>query len=597
MGKGSFMQQLTRWREEGRISALDARFGSFLAERSGNETLGLLGAVASHLRSQGHVCLDPRLPPEDLPGLDLQSAWAAIQTLDSLWLGRGSDHWHPLVLDEGRLYLGRLHRAECRIAERILAWSRMPNRPAPDREDMERLFPEPDPGSLQQALAAVVAMLRPCTLITGGPGTGKTTTVLRILALQLRQRPELAIRLLAPTGKAAARLTESLQQGRSRLRLPGFDPARIPDRVSTVHRFLGLGHGRPRYHRHRPAPVDLVVLDEASMIDLETMQRLLDALPEHAGLILLGDPDQLASVEAGSVLADLVAPARDAAFTRATRETIAAAGLPVEHLEDGDALDDGLVRLTHSHRFPSDRGIGKLAAAVRHGDAEWSCLQEIARSNPEIELLEWRGDKLPSDAFDGFLEALDSARHADVEAALEALADARVLCALRRGPAGVEILNATLAERLGRADDRHAHGRPILVTRNAAVLGVYNGDMGVLWESAERTNHGRPRLHACFLSESGNLRRLPLPELPEHEPAYAITVHKSQGSEYDRILLVLPPEPHPLVTRELIYTALTRARNSVRILATPASWNEGVTRRTQRASGLADRLECLLPDG
>lgn len=585
------VQRLEGWREEGRIAALDARFGLFLAEGSGSEALGLLGAVVSRQRGLGHVCLDPRLPPDDLPGLDLDTAWNEMQAVPPPWLGRSLDDWSPLVLDAERLYLGRLHAAETALAERVRRWSTAGSAPPPDPDLVRRLFPDDGPGSADQRLAAALAAIRPFTVITGGPGTGKTTTVVRVLAMRLATQADLAIRLLAPTGKAAARLSESLAASKARLDLPEDLVTRIPERVTTVHRFLGLGHGRPRYDRHHPAPVNLVVLDEASMIDLPTMHRLVEALPETAALILLGDPDQLASVEAGSVLADLVAPARPDAFTAGVKKALQAAGIrPPPEVGDARPLDDSLVRLTWSHRFSAERGIGKLAALVREGEANWDALLTIAEAHEEIEVSTWQGERLSRDTLDDFLDDLNARDHDTVEGALQALGRARVLCALRRGPAGVETLNALVAERLDQPRERHAHGHPVLVTRNAPALGVYNGDMGVLWKEEDETAENGFRLRACFPAEGGQVHRLPLAELPEHEPAYALTVHKSQGSEYDRVLLILPPEPHPLVTRELIYTALTRAKTFVRIVAAPESWNAGVERRTRRASGLADRL-------
>ncbi|RMG29609.1 MAG: exodeoxyribonuclease V subunit alpha [Gammaproteobacteria bacterium] len=585
------LPQLEDWRRDGRIAPLDAHFGRFVARGSGHAALGLLAAVVSRQRSLGHVCLDARQLPEDLPGPELEAAWRAVRSLDSPWLGRGPGAWSPLVLDGARLYLGRMHAAECRVAGALRRRLEAPDLPPPRPEHIRALFPGDGPGIDGQRLAAVIAALRPFALITGGPGTGKTTTVLRVLALRLLRQPELAIHLLAPTGKAAARLTESLRAQRSSLAVPGLDPARIPDRVSTVHHFLGLGRGRPRYDRRHPAPVDLVVLDEASMIDLPTMDRLLEALPETAGLLLLGDPHQLASVEAGSVLADLVEGADPRAFSPAMQARLRALGVPLpEGTASGSRADDALVALTWSHRFPPDRGIGKLAAAVRSGTASWEEVEAIAAQHPEIELLTWQGKRLPPGWLDGFVEPLDNRTCTNLPSALRHLGRARVLCALRSGPAGVETLNQVVAERLAakRGGQPSLHGTPVLVTRNAPALGLYNGDMGVLW--AHETATGERRVRACFLGPDGEIHCLPRAELPEHEPAYALTVHKSQGSEYDRVLLVLPDTPHPLVTRELLYTALTRARRAVRILAGPETWDAGVNRRTQRASGLTERL-------
>ena len=591
MNEQALREQLRRWREAGLLSSLDLHFGLFVAEGSGSPALGLLAAVTSRQRGLGHVCLDPALPPGELPGLELEALWLEALDAGPPWVcAGGTDPPGPLVHDHGRLYLGRMHAAECALAERLGRWSTAPAGIPPERGLVDRLFPKRDPGAAGQRLAAVLAAIRPFTVITGGPGTGKTTTVVRVLALRLAARPELAIRLLAPTGKAAARLSESLRTSKAALGVDEALAGRIPDRVTTVHRFLGLGYGRPRFHRHHPAPVDLVVLDEASMIDLPTMHRLMEALPAHAALILLGDPDQLASVEAGSVLADLVAPARPEAFTAPTRTALERAGVPLPPpVVDAGPLDDTLARLAFSHRFSADRGIGLLARSVRDGTADWAALQRIAAEHEEIECVSWAGTQVPRTALEDLLAALDPDRHETVEAALDALGEARVLCALRGGAAGVDAFNAQIARRLGRDTRGTLHGLPVLVTRNAHTLGVYNGDMGVLWE--EPDTQGRRRLRACFPMPPAGVRRIPLAELPEHETAFALTVHKSQGSEYDRILLVLPPEPHPLVTRELIYTALTRARRFVRILATPACWEAGVRQRTRRASGLAVRLQ------
>ncbi len=582
-------EQLEHWREAGELSPLDLRFGLFVARESGSEALGLLAAVTSRQQRLGHVCLDPRLAADALPGADLETAWREIEVLESPWLGRSEGEWCPLVLERGRLYLGRLHHAECGVARRVRAWSTAPAGAPPDPARVRRLFPEGGRGNDGQRLAAVLAAVRPFTVVTGGPGTGKTTTVVKVLAMRLAARPDLAIRLLAPTGKAAARLSESIRASRQRLDLEPELVARIPERVTTVHRFLGLGRGHPRHDRYHPAPVDLVVLDEASMTDLPTMHRLLEALPERASLILLGDPDQLASVQAGSVLADLVAPARAGVFTPATRRLLQAAGVEAPPSPTAARpVDDTLARLHHSHRFSAERGIGRLAAAVQAGEGDWETLQEIAAGHDEVECLEWQGDRLPPAALDGLLEDLDPARHPAVDQALDGLGRARCLCALRSGPSGVEGLNALIAGRLGRPLLPAGHGLPVLVTRNAHALGVFNGDMGVLWQ--ERDGRGVGRLRACFRDPEGEILRLPPAELPGHETAYALTVHKSQGSEYDRVLLVLPPEPHPLVTRELIYTALTRARHRVRVVASRASWEAGVAVRTRRASGLAERL-------
>jgi len=612
---------LERWRREGRLAPLDRRLGLFVARGSGRPALGLLAALASRQLRDGHVCLERGSPPEDLweegrgelAGV-WEAAWREAEgAAGGPWLGasapteeRAGEGLGPLLVrEDGRLYLARLHHAEREVARRLRALAAGPLAPAPDPALLERLFGG-RPEAEEQRLAAAAAAVLPLAVITGGPGTGKTTTVLKVLALRLHRRPALAVRLLAPTGKAAARLAESLRRGRKAL--PPALAARIPAEVSTVHRFLGLGlPGRPpRHHAHRPAPVDLVVLDEASMVDLPTMHRLLEALPEGCALILLGDPHQLASVEAGSVLADLVGAARPGRRSPRLAAALGEAGIaweassgasPEATPPEATPLDDALWPLRRSHRFAPDRGIGRLAEAVRRGEAPWELVEALAREGGEVECLTWTrhgtghlggAGEPPRAAWEDLLEALDPARAPGLEEALAGLDRARCLCALREGPAGVEGLNTLLARALGRPRPQ-AHGQPVLVTRNAHALGVHNGDMGVLWAEGGR-------LRACFPREDGILR-LPLGELPAHEPAYALTVHKSQGSEYDRVLLVLPPEPHPLVSRELLYTALTRARRQVRILASPRSWEAGVARPTRRAGGLRQRLAKADLDG
>ncbi len=559
---------LGRWLEAGDLAPLDVRFGHFVADGSGAPALGVLAALVSRRQGEGHVCLERTAPPA-LEGLD-EALWARLWqealAVGPPWLARleaGESPYAPLVWEYEALWLGRLRAAEQAVAEALLR--RLAAAPRPlDEALLARLYPAG--ASAEQRAAAQLAATRRFAVVTGGPGTGKTTTVLRVLLLRLAHRPEQLVRLLAPTGKAAARLAESLRAGLTRLRQAHPELAalldRIPLEVSTLHRALGMGPRGPRYHRHEPLLADLVVVDEASMADLAIVHRLLEALPPSCDLILLGDPDQLASVEAGSVLADLVA-----------------AG------EAGGALAAHLAALRTSHRFRADRGIGQLADALRRGDCDWDRLQAIAAGDEAVRCLRWDGAHLPEGLLADWLEDLDPARADGPEAALARLDRARILCALRQGPAGVAGLNQRLGERLGHPLGRPSHGQPVLVTHNAPDLGVFNGDMGVLWRSGEGG-----RLQAWFPSLDEIPLRLPLQELPEHEPAWALTVHKSQGSEYDRVLLVLPPEPHPLVTRELIYTAVTRARRHVCILAGPAGWNQGVARRAQRASRLRQRL-------
>ena len=438
-------------------------------------------------------------------------------------------------------------------------------------------------------------MLRRLCVISGGPGTGKTTTVVRILALLLGQRADLRIALAAPTGKAAARMEEAVRAAKARTPLADAVRERIPDEASTLHRLLGARPGRARF-RHdaeRPLPLDALVVDEASMIDLALMAKLVAALPPRARLVVLGDRDQLASVEAGAVLGDLCGdvPGFSDGFRRHV-ERITGDRLPAGHAS-ASPLADAVVLLTRSHRFAAGSAIGRLAAAVNRGDA--ATVQAVL-GDARSEGLGWRkGESATAHAagavaaYAPYLAQVQSgAALADAFAAFRRF---RVLCAHRRGPWGVETMNRLVEEELRRrmlveAGTAWYLGRPVLVTQNDYALGLYNGDVGLAVPDPDEDG----RLRVAFEVEGGGVRLLMPSRLPAHEPVWAMTVHKSQGSEFDRVLLVLPDEDSPLMTRELVYTAITRARDGVEIAGDDTILLAAVERRLVRSSGLRDAL-------
>ena len=535
--------------------------------------LSLLIALTSARVRQGHVCLDLERDP------DLARLAPAI---DHRALAR-----HPLLAPQGplvlagrRLYLARYHAWEEQILQALRRRLAGP-RPAVDEErlraDLTRLFPQDSPLDWQR-VAATLAVLQPFLVISGGPGTGKTWTAARILEL-LRRQPGgegLRLALAAPTGKAAARLADAIAQA------GGDTPQAL-----TLHRLLGMRPGRvqPRHHAADPLPLDLLLVDELSMVDLPMMARLLAALPPQARLILLGDHHQLASVEAGQVMADLCGPGVGGYRPALARRIQALSGdrLP---LAEGDPppMADHLVILRRSRRFDDQRGIGRLAAAVNRGDSE-GALAALAQGD---DALAWHSadPRTVQSLLQRHLLPLSRrlARTHDPRQALDTLGHLRLLCALREGPQGVNHLNALVERALGVEGQRFYPGRPVMITVNAPQLGLYNGDLGVILEQADGT------LRAWFPDPQEGARALAPSRLPRHETVHAMTIHKAQGSEFDRVILLLPDRDTPLVTRELLYTGITRARHQLHLCADQARLRQAIGRRVERASGLRDGL-------
>ncbi|WP_228761139.1 exodeoxyribonuclease V subunit alpha, partial [Pseudomonas paraeruginosa] len=477
------------------------------------------------------------------------------------------------------------------------------------------------------------------SLITGGPGTGKTTTVVRLLGLL--QAPAVAagqplrIRLAAPTGKAAARLSESIGQQVRALPLPEAVLQAIPAEVTTLHRLLG---SRPdtrhfRHHRDNPLALDVLVVDEASMIDLEMMASLLDALPPQARLILLGDKDQLASVEAGAVLGDLCRDAEEGWYSAETRAWLQqVSGETWQGLREGSAqahpLAQQTVMLRHSRRFGASSGIGRLARLVNRQQAADA---RALLDQPPADLfdLRLRGERDAAFArlfVDGhpraagtpygyrhYLQRLAEGRPPAglaleseawerwAQSVLAAFDAFRLLCALRRGPWGVEGLNQRVAAellRLGLIDADHGwyEGRPVLVTRNDYSLGLMNGDIGIALRLPERGADGSLRfaLRVAFPRNdgSGGVRFVLPSRLVEVDTVFAMTVHKSQGSEFAHTALVLPDALNPVLTKELVYTGITRARDWFSLVEShPGVFEEALRRKVRRLSGLMLHLQ------
>ncbi len=580
--------------EEG-LRPIDLQAGLFLERLAGGDQplLRFAAALVSRAVGQGHVCLPLALIAAD-PLLRAQQALDVERLRHSLLasplVGRPGERT-PLVLDDqDQLSLYRYFRHEERIARHLLARGGQGfdvDRTAA-RTLLRELFPcsvnaEPD----RQQIAAALTLLKPLVVISGGPGTGKTHTVARILALLRGLHGDgLRIGLAAPTGKAAARLQESIRTaGR---RIGGDLAADIPDQAVTLHRLLGFqpDRGTFRHDRENPLRLDLLILDEASMIDVVLMAALLEALPPHCRLILLGDRHQLASVEAGCLFSDLCGR-DDPAWSEPVRDTIAdLTGTRPAAGGTRGPMADCVVLLRTSYRFRADSGIGMLARAVNSGDVRTiENLPATGRDDQEVVTAEGR-ESLKQEILAGFTPLF---RAGSAEEALARLDRFRILCALRHTTHGVSGINE-LAERvLDRAGLISAttpwyRGRPVMILRNRYSLQLFNGDTGIIWPDRQG------RLQAWFRRPDNTLRPVALSRLPEHETAYAITIHKSQGSEFEQVLLLLPDTDLRILSRELVYTAVTRARRRLILHGDRKILARAVRRRAVRHSGLRQRL-------
>jgi exodeoxyribonuclease V alpha subunit len=660
MTTADFFDLLQTWTTRGWLRPLDNAFVMFLNKQEPDAPpLVLLGAAfASHQLGRGHICLDLvgvlkdpdatlSLPPEGKTDgeLFLKPSEVLCDITEEKWkqsLGAsslvGTDTGNtPLVIYQGRLYLRRYWHYTQRVAQEIL--SRVGKRlPVPDNleERLDGIFallrsPEEKQKSEihWQSVAAAVAASSAFSVISGGPGTGKTTTVVQLLGLlqglAMEQEKILRIRLAAPTGKAAARLTESISTAIGLL--PEEIQAKMPTEVSTLHRLLGTRSDSRNFihNRNNRLHVDLLVVDEASMIDLEMMDALLGALPSKARLILLGDKDQLASVEAGSVLGDLCANARNSCYRP---ETIArlqgSTGYDLSKFTGiGSDLDQQIVVLRKSHRFDEKSGIGALARSVNQGDARQ--VNEVwERGFPDISHLVINSCKDPGFrrlvlggnpkaftrvegvaqpvGYRAYLEIITDgpgaweSETAWLRAVLSSFNRFQLLTPLRKSDWGLEGLNKITAGILYKAGLIQATqgwypGRPVLVTRNDYSLGLMNGDIGIVLEVTDERNPITHGLRVVFPMADGSLKRVLPSRLGEVETVYAMTVHKSQGSEFDHTALVLPETMSPVLTRELVYTGITRARSWFTLASPPGNLlGAAVKQLTHRASGLGDLL-------
>ncbi|WP_153301714.1 exodeoxyribonuclease V subunit alpha [Endozoicomonas arenosclerae] len=572
----------------------------------------------------------------------------------------------PLVLDRSRLYLYRYWQHECLVAEHLLKETRLFANLQETRAILDRLFQRnyqsllenrpdtknsndlqdylikwldiekpdgidwvtcqqvllsaqqpQDLGKLDQLVplshclnwqktAAAMAATQPLVVISGGPGTGKTTTVTRLLAMLVEKGLSCGkvpdIRLVAPTGKASARLTESIGGALPALNCSEEVRSKIPDQAGTIHRLLGVIPNRPefRHNINNPLHLDILVVDEASMVDLPLMRHLLDALPSHAQVILLGDRDQLASVDAGSVLGDICAAA-EGGYSGDQANTLElltgfnlkdwASNQQSEPAETSK-INNRFCQLQKSYRFDARSGIGTLAKAVNRGDLQQTAnvwqqgFNDIAL-HPLDDAHYQQLMLLCAQGYTPYLQAIHQQQ--DEKAVLHSFNRFRLLCALREGRLGVEGLNEGIRQALARknlipSEGLWYPGRPVLITRNAHDLGLYNGDIGIALPDQSS------RLKVVFELPDGSLKHLLPSRLPEHQTVFAMTIHKSQGSEFHHTVMALPEQMTPVLTRELVYTGITRAKSKLDLFASSSILAKSINQRTLRASGLKDRL-------
>ncbi len=522
--------------------------------RSGldGENLSLFQKIITELTTsltEGHICIELTAEQREV----VRSSRLVAEETDG-----------ALVLSGERFYFGRYYRYESELAAALKKRIARAGRYPAAASALQKIAPlVKDP---QQKRAVDIGLNKSFSIVSGGPGTGKTTLVRTILRLLLEEHgSSLQIALAAPTGKAAMRLHESI----FRQTVVGPEtppepvpPSDLPAQAVTLHRLLGLGRfsNEPIFNRTNPLPFDMVIVDEASMVDLAMMARLVDALKPEARLILLGDRDQLASVESGAVLADCI-----------------------------DSLPDNVAMLETSYRFSA--GIADLAGAVKAGAAEraWRLCSPSEAEGVSIAGSDWFETIV--DIYHGHMKR--AAETVDAEAYLSLIQQFncfRILCAVRRGRRGVEQINREIESRLvdlkegpGREWYR---GRPVLITRNDSSHGLFNGDIGICLPDPDNGE-----LRVWFESASNSMRSFLPGQLPAHETAWALTIHKSQGSEFDEVCIVLPEKDNPILCRELLYTAVTRAKKRIALVVGEELFRLTVARKTARRSGLADRLK------
>jgi exodeoxyribonuclease V alpha subunit len=598
--------------KSGIFSDIDISFANHIKALSSSENniLFFTAALLSNSTRKGHICIELESIAGKLFFADSEneeyiyypsiSEWSGA--LDADVIGKPGE-FTPLILDgKNRLYLFRYWEYQQKIhlfiKEKINGLSFTDT---DIKKEIGELFKDSREIVDWQKVAAYTALLKKFCVITGGPGTGKTTTLTKVMALLIiaagKSGREFRIVLCAPTGKAAARLSESVIGAKKKISLDGDIKSQIPEEVFTVHRLLGSIDKSPYFihNKRNKIPCDLVIVDEASMIDLALIAKLTDAIPEDAGLILVGDKNQLSSVEAGAVLNDICGGLTPYTYSDdfvkkckdvldVTLEQDLFSNIPSD-------MYDVIAELKKSYRFGEKNGIGKISRMVNGGmgDEALKVLKNDQYRNinwlryPELKDLPLFFKDLILKGYNEYL-MLD---FKDPAVALEKFDLFRVLCVLREGPYGVKPINALIESFIGidqKSRDGFYPGRPVLITRNDYPSGLFNGDTGITIVDDENN------LWVVFKGADGKIKRFHPSRLPEHETVFCMTVHKSQGSEFESVLLITPGQDSKVYTREVVYTGITRAKKHVEIAGSEIHFIGAVAKRISRSSGLRDLI-------
>ncbi|MFO7559279.1 MAG: exodeoxyribonuclease V subunit alpha [Desulfobacterales bacterium] len=596
---------------KGTFSDLDVHFAEFMQklDRRNDTGIFLAAAAVSSSTRQGNICLDvegianrPLLPEYDLyyPG---KETW--IERLKTSPVVGTSRDFKPLILDgSSKLYLHRYFEYQKDLVQFIK--NRVVDHEYPEpsglQKSLNRLFGEvsgrkaPD----WQKIAAILAATRKFCVLSGGPGTGKTTTIVKLMALLLERNHSKPLKtaLAVPTGKAAVKLQDSIREALEALNCSDEVKALMPDEASTIHRLLGTIPGSPyfRYNEQNRLDVDVVIVDESSMVDLALLAKLVRAIPDHAKLILVGDKDQLASVEAGSVFADICDAAVMNGFThdfygiidRASGEKIMRPD--VEPPEN--RIKNCMIQLLTNYRFGDKSGIGKVSSAVNEGNGPLALMHVKDPQYPDIRIENVRAarglkDQIKNIVIPGFRDYLIARTPQDK---IDAFGKFRILCALKEGPFGVFAVNRMIEEiltenKLIRSENSWYEGRPIMIVENDYNLRLFNGDVGI-----SMVDPIDQEVRVFFPDNRGGLRKFHPTRIGSHETVFAMTVHKSQGSEFENVILLLPDRESPVLTRELLYTGITRSQKHVLIWGDEQIFIHAVAKRVTRVSGLKDAL-------
>ena len=536
---------------EQQLGRLDHALGRYLAQRSMLENkqktyFEQLVAKLNFALANGHSCISVNVEQQKL----VQASGMA-----------SSDQKTPLILEQDRLYFYRYWCYEKRLAEQVLKLTEQAKTWPNSESLLERYFPKSTEAIDWQRRAINKAIGQSFSIITGGPGTGKTTTVVKLLALIIElSESELNIALVAPTGKAAMRLQETIVQNKQRLPCAQEIKQRIPETVTTIHRLLGTRPPSPYFNHDadKPLPFDLVVVDEASMVDLALMSKLVDALHCNARIILLGDKDQLASVESGAVLADMTT-----------------------------ALPEHAHELKTAYRFNNE--IKSLADAVNQQDAllAWQLLMDQQQINTGVLDAGWI--EYIVDKYKEYWHLVSAG--GEFEQIFRCFNRFQVLCVNRQGPKSVSDINTRVEQQFLKLSSYASvgqwySGKPIMITRNHAGMQLYNGDVGICLADPQQDQ----QLMVYFERPDGSVKSFLPSRLPSCETVFAMTIHKSQGSEFDQVVIVLPDRMNPVLTKELIYTGITRARKQVKIVTRTEIFKTTIQTKVVRRGGLAQRL-------